>query len=138
MKKQMKILLSIVAILLLAVTVFLLNPGSVVLKAQEKVVPLGAEVVAFTLTNRTLRLIEYGEPFTLEYFEDGKWRKIDETEIDIMFQLPLYLLWPLSSVSIPYLVSAYSYLQRPGDYRIVTQIYGPEGKQTLYGNFSVA
>lgn len=107
------------------------------LKAKDEVYPCGIASISCTFRNRTIRAIQYGESFTVEHFIDSQWTILNDSDVDINFELVLHTLRPLSSVEITYPVSVYSSFYDAGDYRIVIPVKVGNNDYTLYCRFSV-
>ena len=105
-------------------------------KTKTEVLPRGTESITCTLTNYSLRSFYYGETYHIEFFSDGEWARADEFG-GVYFILPLYTLWPLSSVTRTYNISLFSALAKPGAYRIVIEGSVADEDYTLYCPFHV-
>jgi len=100
-------------------------------------VEVGTGQVTCRLVNPTLHSIGYGEPFYLEYLEPAGWTPVNDRGANVSFQLPLYILRPMTFRALDFRVSLYSDLSRPGTYRIVFPVTVHQQAQDLYCQFTV-
>jgi hypothetical protein len=107
------------------------------LKADDEVYPFGIDSITCTFSNRTILTIQYGDPFTIEQFVDGQWISVNNSDVDIRFELGLHTLKPLSSEKIAFPVSVYSSFDEVGAYRVELQGKAGKGTFTIYCPFSV-
>ena len=80
------------------------------------------------LKNNGDKILNYGEPYEIEKYEDGSWRKI---EADLNFIMPLYGLNPGEEKEIN-LDWEYGYGKlNKGKYRVLKNVYF-EGEEQFY------
>ena len=54
----------------------------------------GTKGLMCRISNYSFRPLHHGETYFLEKLIDGEWREIDETEEEIKFSKPLYVVYP--------------------------------------------
>jgi hypothetical protein len=106
--------------------------------AEDAVVCSAAGQLTCKLVNPTLRTVEYGAPFYLEYLSPSGWEPVNDRNMDVNFQLPLYTLAPLISKRITFSLSLYSNMERPGSYRIRFPVRVAGDARDLYCQFTVS
>lgn len=68
-------------------------------------------------SNNLENTVLYGEPFGVEYYENGKWESCQKPDTENVFALPAYILEPNSTREKVYHVDNYDF-SRSGNYRI--------------------
>ncbi len=139
MKSKKAILKTALMIVLLLIMIFLLYisvfGGRVTLRAYSAAIPPGSAEIVCTLSNPSLRYVQYGQPYLLEKYDNGRWNNI---EMYLRFELGLFGLWPLSSKKLTFPLWALETEElTQGRYRIVFDVKDRDGLYTLYCEFEV-
>lgn len=101
------------------------------------IIELGTDKVRCKLVNPTFCIVEYGETFFLEYHVCEGWKPLNDGETDINFTLGVITLGPLTESELVFPISAYSKMEKQGEYRIVFPVKIGENKTNLYCQFRV-
>jgi len=96
--------------------------GYVTLIPQAEQFPVGTASIGVTWHNGHDEEIAFGEPFTLQGYQDNAWVELEPVE-DLIFILPAFALEPGDSGQQIYAIAHFYGELPPGRYRIATDYF---------------
>lgn len=93
------------------------------------------ETVKLTITNNSVKVIQFGANYSIERLVDGKWQVHDIGNFPVI--MIMYSLAPKESATydINLFPEKAKYIE--GDYRVVKQIGDENGNKSYYANFKI-